>query len=184
MCIRDSYDLAPHDLSIVLHLTDSRPRWVQAMGLRYGFESAECLSYIHLEFDNGVVAHFHLSWISPVKLRRMIVAGSEKMAVYDDMNAGEKIKIFDKGMEPHSTGTDEINKALVNYRIGDMWAPQLETTEALTKAAQEFLEAIAAGAEPETNGTVGLRVVRILEAATRSMEHNGQLVELDLTENT
>ena len=174
------YDLAPHDLSIVLHLPDSQPRWVQAMGLRYGFESAECLSYIHVEFENGVVAHFHLSWISPVKLRRMIVAGSEKMAVYDDMNAGEKIKIFDKGMEPHSTGTDEINKALVNYRIGDMWAPQLSVREALDTEAEHFLNCVRTRHPPLSDGRLGLTVVRILEGCQKSLQGNGCRIDLEI----
>jgi predicted dehydrogenase len=173
------YDLAPHDLSIALFLIGSQPTSVRAMGLRYGLESTESLSYIHVEFEGGVVAHFHLSWISPVKLRRMIVAGSRKMAVYDDMEASEKIKVFDRGLETRTADSEEINQALIDYRIGDMWAPHISTREALDAEAENFLDCIKTRNTPLSNGCIGLTVIRLLEGCQKSLDGNGCLVHLE-----
>jgi len=173
------YDLAPHDLSIALFLIGSQPTSVRAMGLRYGLASTESLSYIHVEFENGVVAHFHLSWISPVKLRRMIVAGSKKMAVYDDMEASEKIKVYDRGLETRTADNEQINQALIDYRIGDMWAPHISTREALDAEAEHFLDCVKTRNTPLSNGRFGLTVMRLLEGCQKSLEGNGCIVHLE-----
>ena len=177
------WDLAVHDLSIMDYVLDSKPRAVSAIGSAHVPGRAANVAYLTCLFEDSLIAHFHVNWLAPVKVRRTLIGGNRQMIVFDDLEPSEKVRVYDKGITVDQ-GPEDRYEMLVSYRTGDMWAPQLETTEALTKAAQEFLEAIAAGAEPETNGTVGLRVVRILEAATRSMKHNGQLVELDLTENT
>ena len=177
------WDLAVHDLSIMDYVLDSKPRAVSAIGSAHVPGRAANVAYLTCLFEDSLIAHFHVNWLAPMKVRRTLIGGNRQMIVFDDLEPSEKVRVYDKGITVDQ-GPEDRYETLVSYRTGDMWAPQLETTEALTKAAQEFLEAIAAGAEPETNGTVGLRVVRILEAATRSMKHNGQLVELDLTENT
>ncbi len=177
------WDLAVHDLSIMDYVLDAKPRAVSAIGSAHVPGRAANIAYLTCLFEDALIAHFHVNWLAPVKVRRTLIGGNRQMIVFDDLEPSEKVRVYDKGITVDQ-GLEDRYEMLVSYRTGDMWAPQLETTEALTKAAQEFLEAIAAGAEPETNGTVGLRVVRILEAATRSMEHNGQVVELDLTENT
>ncbi|SVA73766.1 uncharacterized protein METZ01_LOCUS126620 [marine metagenome] len=177
------WDLAVHDLSIMDYVLDSKPRAVSAIGSAHVPGRAANVAYLTCLFEDSLIAHFHVNWLAPVKVRRTLIGGNRQMIVFDDLEPSEKVRVYDKGITVDQ-GPEDRYETLVSYRTGDMWAPQLETTEALTNAAQDFLGAIAAGAEPETNGTVGLRVVRILEAATRSMKHNGQLVELDLTENT
>ena len=177
------WDLAVHDLSIMDYVLDSKPRAVSAIGSAHVPGRAANVAYLTCLFEDSLIAHFHVNWLAPVKVRRTLIGGNRQMIVFDDLEPSEKVRVYDKGITVDQ-GPEDRYETLVRYRTGDMWAPQLETTEALTNAAQDFLGAIAAGAEPETNGTVGLRVVRILEAATRSMKHNGQLVELDLTENT
>jgi len=177
------WDLAVHDLSIMDYVLDSKPRAVSAIGSAHVPGRAANVAYLTCLFEDSLIAHFHVNWLAPVKVRRTLIGGNRQMIVFDDLEPSEKVRVYDKGITVDQ-GPEDRYETLVSYRTGDMWAPQLETTEALANAAQDFLGAIAAGAEPETNGTVGLRVVRILEAATRSMKHNGQLVELDLTENT
>ncbi len=178
-----TWDLAVHDLSIMDYVLDTKPRAVSAIGSAHVPGRAANLAYVTCLFEDNLIAHFHVNWLAPVKVRRTLIGGNRQMIVFDDLEPSEKVRVYDKGITVDQGPEDHYEK-LVSYRTGDMWAPQLETTEALTIAAQDFLGAIATGTEPETNGTVGLRVVRILEAATRSMKHNGQLVELDLTENT
>ena len=177
------WDLAVHDLSIMDYVLDSKPRAVSAIGSAHVPGRAANVAYLTCLFEDSLIAHFHVNWLAPMKVRRTLIGGNRQMIVFDDLEPSEKVRVYDKGITVDQ-GPEDRYETLVSYRTGDMWAPQLETTEALANAAQDFLGAIAAGAEPETNGTVGLRVVRILEAATRSMKHNGQLVELDLTENT
>ena len=128
-----------------------------------------------------MIAHFHVNWLAPVKVRRTLIGGARQMIVYDDLEPSEKVRVYDKGITV-DPGPDSRYEMLVSYRTGDMWAPHLEATEALTVAARDFIESIDTGRDPVTNSGVGLRVVRILEAATRSMEHQGELIELDLTE--
>lgn len=178
------WDLAVHDLAIMDYVLPVQPCAVAATGVSHVQGGPENIAYMTLFFPNSVIAHINVNWLSPVKVRRTLIGGSKQMIVYDDMEASEKIKVYDKGITVQN-GTDSVYKMMVNYRAGDMYAPALEVTEALKLEAQHFAECIQSGAKPVTDGHCGLRVVRMLEAATQSMKNRGQLVELatDLVTN-
>jgi len=173
------YDLAPHELSIVLHLTQTEPVSIQAIGACHAGNDIENLVYVHLEFEDNLVAHFHLNWLAPLKIRQTIIAGSSKMIVYDDMDRSEKVKVYDKGIGVHASGgLDELYKAYINYRSGDMVAPHLDNQEALAVEVAHFVDCVQTRRQPLAGGEDGLRVVRLLEAAQRSLRNKGQRVEL------
>jgi predicted dehydrogenase len=170
------WDLAPHDLSILGHLVKERPSSVCAVGsCRFG-NGVESVAYLTVYFDSGLIAHFHNNWLAPVKIRTVIVGGSRKMILYDDMQSSEKIKVYDRGVEVN--GEKSVHDALVSYRLGDMWAPKLEATEALRLMAAEFVDCIQTGRKPLTDGASGLNIVRILEASEMSIKHRGREVKL------
>jgi predicted dehydrogenase len=123
------------------------------------------------------MAHIHVNWLAPVKIRRTLISGSRKMIVYDDLEPSEKVKIYDKGIEL-TDSKESIYKMLIGYRTGDLWVPQLDLTEALKTEACHFVECIEQVQTPISNGESGLRVVRILEAATQSMVEKGRPIEL------
>jgi predicted dehydrogenase len=170
------WDLAPHDIAILEHLVQERPVSVCANGASHFGNGVENVAYLTVYFNSGLIAHFHNNWISPVKIRTVLIGGSKKMILYDDMQASEKIKIYDKGVE--ITSAEQINDARIAYRLGDMWAPNLDTTEALRRVASEFMECIQSGRSPRTDGTSGLNVVRILEASEMSIKRRGHEVML------
>ena len=170
------WDLAPHDLSILGHLVKEQPASVCAVGSCQFGNGVESVAYLTVYYNSGLIAHFHNNWLAPVKLRTVIVGGSKKMILYDDMQASEKIKVYDRGVEV--SGMEQVHDTLVSYRLGDMWAPKLETTEALRLVAAEFIESIQAGRSPVTDGMSGLNVVRILEASEMSIKHRGREVKL------
>jgi predicted dehydrogenase len=174
------WDLAPHELSIVLHFVAHDPISVQALGACHAGNGIENLAYVHLEFPNNLVAHFHLNWLAPVKIRQTIVAGSKKMIVYDDMQRSEKIKVYDKGIaiDSSSDGIDAIYKASINYRTGDVVAPHLKNSEALAVEVAHFVDCVRTRQRPQVDGLAGLRVVRLLEAAQQSLEQRGRRIEL------
>jgi predicted dehydrogenase len=173
------WDLAPHEISIVLHLCQHDPIAVQAQGACHTNNAVENLAYIHLELSDGFIAHFHLNWLAPVKIRQTILAGSRQMVVYDDMNRTEKIKIYNKGIAVRpADDVDAHYKAAINYRMGDMVAPHLPNQEALAVEAAHFVDCVANRKPPLVPGEDGLRVVRILEAAQCSLQNHGQRVEL------
>lgn len=174
------WDLAVHDLSIMDYVLPGRPYAVSATGVSHFPGEPENIAYLTLFFDKGLIAHIHVNWLAPVKLRRTLIGGSQKMIVYDDLEPSEKIKLYDKGITLNN-GAKNVHQMLIDYRIGDMWAPQLDTTEALQAEALHFVSCIENGERPETDGESGLRVIQILEAATRSIEQQGQPVELDTT---
>ena len=175
-------DLAVHDLSIMDYVLNARPRAVSAIGSAHVPGRTANVAYLTCLFDDSLIAHFHVNWLAPVKVRRTLIGGAKQMIVFDDLEPSEKVRVYDKGItvDPGLKGRHEM---LVSYRTGDMWAPQLDATEALSGAARDFLDSINTGREPITNSSVGLRVVRILEAATASMRNQGQLVTLDLEED-
>jgi predicted dehydrogenase len=178
-----TWDLAPHDLSIMNYiLSDQEVVAVSADGTANYYQQ-ENIAHLSVHFKNrNCFAHFHVNWTSPVKIRKMIIAGKKKMLIFDDMENSEKIKIYDCGIEMHST--ESINIAKVQYRIGDMYSPKIVQTEALSLAAGEFISSINEGRKPLTGGTEGLKVVKILEAADISIKNNGKLVPIsDLPEN-
>lgn len=177
------WDLAPHDLSIMDYLIGKEPVSVHASGVSLVSNKQEELAYLSLRFNDRFIANFHVSWLSPVKIRRILVGGTQKMVVYDDLEATEKVKIYDKGVDV-SPDTSEENRyrTLVEYRVGDMLAPAYDLTEALRKEAEHFAECILKNSVPLTSGEAGLRVVRILEAANASLS-SGAPVQLKLLEH-
>jgi len=174
------WDLAVHDLSIMDFVLHSRPCAVSALGMSHVDGKPENIAYLTLLFKSRMIAHIHVNWLAPAKVRRTLIGGSRKMIVYDDLEPSEKIKVYDKGITIHKNA-EKIYQTLIAYRTGDMWAPQLgnATASALDVETAHFIHCIEHGKASMTDGRAGLRVVRILEAASRSMAHRGRLVELD-----
>jgi predicted dehydrogenase len=177
---RDSnvlWDLAPHDLSIVLHLFAERPETVQAFGQTHVGSGQEEFAFMVLRYKSGFHAHIRVSWISPVKIRMTLLGGSKKMIVYDDVEPSEKIRIYDKGVTL-TPPAEEVTAFNPIYRAGDVLIPALDRTEALKRETAHFLECIETGRTPLSDGQAGLDVVRLLEAAQQSMKQNGAFVTL------
>lgn len=175
------WDLAVHDLSIMDYVLPSQPYAVSATGMNHLPSEPENIAYLTLFFEHNLIAHIHVNWLAPVKVRRTLLGGSQKMICYDDLEPSEKIRVYDKGITVNGS-PENVYQMLVGYRTGDMWAPKLDMTEALQTEALHFIHCIQSGDRPITDGEAGLRVVRILEAATQSIKQQGRLVELDLAE--
>jgi predicted dehydrogenase len=173
------WDLAVHDLSIMDYVLSMPPRAVAATGMNHVAGGTENIAYITVFFEDHLIAHINVNWLSPVKMRRSLIGGSKQMIVYDDMEPSEKVKVYNKGITVNGN-PEAVYKMLISYRSGDMWAPQVDLTEGLQTEVQHFAECIERGQRPITDGYAGLRVVRILEAATSSMRTRGRLVELPL----
>jgi predicted dehydrogenase len=173
------WDLAPHDLSILDYLVGRLPRSLSAIGTSHADNQNEIedVAYLNLDFGGGMLASFHVNWLSPVKVRHFIVGGSKKSIVYNDLEPAEKVKIYDRGITV-SEDPDARRGALIGYRTGDVWSPHLEQTEPLQTMVRHFAECIAEGKRPLTGGESGLRVVRILEAAQRSIKAQGGRITL------
>jgi predicted dehydrogenase len=171
------WDLAVHDLAIMDYVLPIRPVAISAMGVSHVPGGPENIGYLTMLFEGSVIAHLSVNWLSPVKVRRTLIAGSRKMVVYDDMELSEKVKVYDRGITVQDS-REAIYRMLVDYRMGDMWAPRLDSTEALKVEAHEIIAALETGAEFASDGYAGLQVVRILEAATKSMKCRGSMVEL------
>jgi predicted dehydrogenase len=172
------WDLAVHDLSILDFVIPARPSAVSAVGMSHVGTGPENIAYLTLFFADNLIAHVHVNWLAPVKVRRTLIGGSRKMIVYDDLEPSEKVKIYDRGVSVGEGSPDGVYKMLVSYRTGDMWAPHLDPTEALQVEVAHFLECIDGRCRPITDGLAGLRVVQVMEAATRSMRLQGRPVEL------
>jgi len=173
------WDLAVHDLSIMDHVLPFRPVAVSATGLGHVSGGKENIAFLTLFFDSPLIAHLHVNWLAPVKLRRTLIGASRKMIVYDDMEQSEKIKVYDKGITVNQQlNSEKLHDILVGYRMGDVLAPHLDISEALRVEAAHFVECIEKRQRPITDAESGLRVVRVLEAATQSMRMRGQPVEL------
>lgn len=171
------WDLAVHDLSIMDFLLDRSPIMVAATGMAHVPGRPENMAYLTCFFTNNLIAHFHVNWLAPVKVRQTLICGSEKMIVYDDIEMSEKLKVYDKGITLDQDD-DTVYQRHVGYRSGDMWAPRLDNVEALGIETEHFIECIETGRQPLSSGQAGLRVVRILEDASRSMANHGQPIEL------
>ncbi|BAN01760.1 Gfo/Idh/MocA family protein [Ilumatobacter coccineus] len=169
------WDLAVHDLSIMDHLLNRSPKSVSCTGVAHVAGQPENMAYITCMFDDDLIAHFHVNWLAPVKVRQTLICGSEQMIVYDDVDMSEKVKVYDKGI---ILDDDAKYQRHVGYRTGDMWAPRLDNVEALALEAQHFIECIETGATPLSDGHAGLRVIEILEAAAASMVNGGTPVSL------
>jgi predicted dehydrogenase len=169
------WDLAPHDLSIIDHLISETPEAIVATGQSH-LNNFEDIAFLTLYFPNKVIAHLNVNWISPVKVRSTLIGGEKKMLLWNDLEADEKIKVYDKGVD--ITTRQGLYNLLVNYRSGDMWSPQLEQIEALQHELGYFLECINDDKSPHNDGAAGLRIVKMLEAATESLNKRGALVYL------
>ncbi len=170
------WDLAPHDLSIMTHLIDREPRWVSAVGSAH-YGRHENLAYLTMKFDDSLIAHLNINWLAPVKLRSTLIGGSKRMIVYDDLAPSEKVRVYDKGVTRNADSLSR-KRALIDYRIGDMYAPHIDNTEPLSRVCRTFVEAIERGTRPPTDGRAGLRVVRLLEAGQESLRKNGERIGL------
>jgi len=171
------WDLAVHDLAIMDFILGKEAVAVSATGVSHLEGGPEDIAYVTLFFEDRLIAHVHVSWLAPVKVRRTLIGGNRKMIVYDDLEPSEKVKVYDKGITV-TESSDAAYQMRVGYRSGDMWAPRIDITEALSVMVRHFAQCIEQNQTPTTDGYAGLRVVRILEAATRSMADRGRVVEL------
>jgi len=169
------WDLAPHDLSIMDHLIKASPDAVVATGQGH-LNGHEDVAFMTLYFPDKVIAHINVNWLSPVKVRTTLIGGEKRMIVWNDLEADEKVKVYDKGVK--ITNREGVYELLVSYRSGDMWSPQLEQGEALKQELAYFVDCVSTGQEPFNNGCAGLRVVRMLEAGSESLAKKGALVRL------
>ena len=165
------WDLGPHDVSIALYWLDEEPEWVQCSGACFVQPNIEDVVFLMIGFPSGAIAHAHLSWLAPSKLRTTIVIGSKKMVVYDDNQAVEKVKIYDQGVD--KLESDELRRS---YRAGDIHSPRVPMTEALQIEMRHFIECVRDGKKPRSDGEAGLMVVRVLELAMRSLRSGGARV--------
>ena len=169
------WDLAPHDLSIMDYLIASKPEALVATGQNH-LNCHQDVAYITVYFGDNMIAHFNVNWLSPVKVRTTLLGCEKKMVVWNDLEADEKVKIYDKGVEmKNGQGVYDL---LVSYRSGDMWVPKVEQTEALAAEARYFIHCVKSGEAPFNDGIAGLRVVKLLEAADRSLATRGSVVQL------
>jgi len=169
------WDLAPHDLSIMDYLIEKSPEAIVATGQTH-LNGHEDIAFITLYFPDKVIAHLNVNWLSPVKIRTTMISGEKKMLVWNDTEADEKVKVYDRGVNVASR--EGVYNLLVNYRSGDMWAPRIEQTEALSKELAYFVDCIINDKTPMNDGKAGLRVVKMLEAASESLRQRGALVHL------
>jgi predicted dehydrogenase len=169
------WDLAPHDLSIMDYVIAERPEAVVATGAKH-LNGVADMAFITIYFPGNIIAHVNVNWLSPVKVRTTLIGGKDKMLVWNDLEADEKIKIYDKGVQ--MTSGEGVYDLLVSYRSGDVWAPKCQQTEALKVELEYFVDCIVRDQIPMNDGVAGLRVVRLLEAAEESLKLRGQLVQL------
>ncbi|QFU17879.1 Gfo/Idh/MocA family protein [Microvirga thermotolerans] len=177
------WDLAVHDLAILDYVLDARPLAVSATGAGHIKGSPENMAHITLYLEGGATAYLNVNWLAPVKIRRTLIGGSRRMIVYDDVEPSEKVKVYDRGVSVAETSEspeapDEIRRLLLNYRMGDVWAPQLSVKEALLTEIEHFVDCIEQGKAPMTGGASGLHVVTLLEGASQSLKRRGHPVEL------
>jgi predicted dehydrogenase len=169
------WDLAPHDLSIMDYLIKDEPEAIVASGQSH-LNGLEDIAFITAYFPNNVIAHINVNWLSPVKIRTTLIGGEKKMLVWNDLEADEKLRVYDKGV--NVTTQQGLYNLLVHYRSGDMWAPRIEQCEALQVELQYFVDCIMKDEMPFNDGIAGLRVVKMLEASGESLNKRGALVYL------
>ncbi|MFB6452985.1 Gfo/Idh/MocA family protein [Bradyrhizobium tunisiense] len=171
------WDLAVHDISIIDHILDEEPIAVSATGSCHVVGSPENMAHITLFFGNSCVAHVSVNWLSPVKVRQTFIGGSKKMIVYDDLEPTEKVKVYDKGITLDRP-PESAHQFRIGYRAGDMWAPHISPKEALQTEVEHFVDCVRSGRQPVSSGRSGLRVIEVLEAASRSITEQGRPVEI------
>lgn len=173
------WDLAPHDLSIIDFILPGglRPAAVSAQGADPLGAGRACVGYLTFHLDNGAIAHVHVNWLSPTKIRRMVIGGTSRTLVWDDLNPQQRLSVYDRGVDLDQQSVDEVDRrsSTISYRLGDTWSPALPEHEALGLMAAEFATSIREGRHARTDGEAGLRVLSVLEAATRSLEHAGTM---------
>jgi predicted dehydrogenase len=169
------WDLAPHDLSIIDFLIQDKPDAVIATGEAH-LNGLVDIAFITIYFPRSTIAHLNVNWLSPVKVRTTLIGGEKKMLVWNDLEADEKIKVYDKGVQRNNG--QGLYELLVSYRSGDMWAPRVEQSEALKVELDYFIECVTKGQTPLNDGAAGLRVVKMLEAVDQSLKASGRAVEL------
>jgi predicted dehydrogenase len=167
------WDLAPHDFAVMDYLIDEKPASVAACGKAH-VNGLEDTAYITAHFSNNMIAHFNVNWLSPVKVRTTLIGGEKKMLVWNDLEADEKIKIYDKGVEVMNRESDYNLR--VSYRSGDMYAPKVEHVEALKRETEYFLSCVTTGERPDNDGQAGLRVVKLLDACSQSVRQEGKVI--------
>ncbi|MCU0238933.1 MAG: Gfo/Idh/MocA family oxidoreductase [Pyrinomonadaceae bacterium] len=176
------WDLAPHDFSIMDYLIGREPKQISAIGSSHINPNIENVAYVVCKFDDEFIAHYHFNWLSPVKIRQTLIAGTKKMIIFDDNEPSEKLKIYDKGVTAtqieNESDRESAYQTLVSYRTGDVWIPKIDGTEALKSACNEFLISIIEKRKPMTDGEAGLRVVKLLESAQVSIKNNGNFVKI------
>jgi predicted dehydrogenase len=170
------WDLGPHDLSILTYLVSEAPQYVSATGADHMGSGLCDVVYMTVHFPHNFIAHFHLNWLSPVKIRQMLIGGSRRMLVYNDMEPSEKVRVYDRGIRV--TTQEGLYKTLVDYRTGDMWAPKLEFREALSVECEHFVECVRFNKVPRTGAAAGLTVVRLLEAGAKSLGAGGARIKV------
>ena len=168
------WDLAPHDISIMDYVIGKKPQAVVATGVGHFGRGLEDVAYLTFYYDNNIIAHINVNWLSPVKVRTTLIGGEKKMLVWNDLEPDEKIKIYDKGVQVRSK--EGQYNLLVNYRSGDMWAPKVEPTEALKLMAEKFVDYVRNGGTVVNDGIAGLNNVKMLEAANKSLSNKGGMV--------
>lgn len=171
------WDLAPHDLSIVDHIVGLEARSISAWGCAHADPAIEDIAYVNVDYGDRLLANFHVNWLSPVKVRQIIFAGSRKSLIFNDLNTTEPIKVYDRGIDVGASD-EERRRLMISYRSGDIWSPHVEPGEALQAAVAHFAQCIRDGQAPLSDGRQGLRVVRLLDAATRSIRAQGGRVVL------
>jgi predicted dehydrogenase len=169
------WDLAPHDLSIMDYLIKEKPQAVVATGERH-LNGVADIGFLTIYYPKNIIGHVNVNWLSPVKVRTTLIGGEKKMLVWNDLEADEKLKVYDKGVQV--TNTEGVYQLLVSYRSGDMWSPKVEQLEALRVEASYFADCILNDKNPFNDGQAGLRVVRVLEAANQSLDQKGKIVNL------
>lgn len=170
------WDLAPHDISILNHILSEKPHSIQAVGISHTNNGIENIAYMTVNYNSDVIAHFNCSWTSPVKIRSILIGGSNKMILYNDLEPTEKVKVYETG---YSVRTDEEKqKVLIDYRIGDIYVPKISYKEALSGMANDFIHSIIHSKQPVSNAQVGLEVVRMLQAAQQSIKEKGKEILL------
>ena len=170
------WDLAPHDISIMLYLSKKKPSSINATGVSHTENGIENMAYLTVNFDDSFLAHFNCSWISPVKVRNMLIGGNKKMVLFNDLEPTEKIKVYDTGYNIKSD--EDKARLLVDYRTGDIFIPKINTREALSLMAEDFVQCILDKKQPVSNARLGLDVVKILAAAQASIKSSGKEIKI------
>jgi len=169
------WDLAPHDLSIMNHLIKDKAEAIVATGETH-VNSQEDVAFITIYFEHNIIAHINVNWLSPVKVRTTLIGGERRMVVWNDLEADEKVKVYDKGAQ--ITNREGVYDLLVSYRSGDMWAPKVEQTEALKAECEYFIDCVQDNKQPFNDGQAGLKVVKMLEAANQSIRERGRIIRI------